>query len=334
MSDIEWTGITESCITGCTRLSEGCSHCYAEALTATRLKENPKYAGLAIYEGGHAQWTGKIRTHPDVIEKIRRMKKREVMFLNSMSDTFHKDVPGSFINDIFQMCSDCPNIYFQILTKRSLRMFEMLSKQISYIDDKGHKKLWAAHPLQNVAIGVSVEGPDQVRRLQHLAETPAVTRFVSFEPLLGWIKDLKITTYMGEAPFEWAIVGGESGPHARPMHPEWAKSISSICRSFKIPFFFKQWGAYANLTDVYPKPKAYSILLQPNGKIISEGEYEGDDEDWVNRVNTEEWRHYKDAVWMSNVGKKIAGRTFLNRQWDQIPPAMEKHLKGNQETLF
>jgi protein gp37 len=210
-SKIEWTETTWNPVTGCTKISEGCRNCYAERL-AGRLK----LMGLDHYTNGF-----QLTTHEDALEQPFKWKRPQVIFVNSMSDLFHKDVPKDFIQRVFTVMAECPQHTFQVLTKRSERLREL------------------APTLQwpsNVWMGVSVENSDTIQRIIDLQQVPAAIRFISFEPLIGPINTFPVTG------IGWAIVGGESGPHARSLNPDWVEPIFETCQDYCIPFFFKQWG--------------------------------------------------------------------------------------------
>ncbi|MBU2573611.1 MAG: phage Gp37/Gp68 family protein [Elusimicrobia bacterium] len=210
-SAIEWTEATWNPVTGCTKTSEGCLHCYAERL-ARRLRA----MGQPNYKNGF-----RLTTHPNSLEIPLRWKKPHLIFVNSMSDLFHKDVPVKFILDIFRVMNESPRHRFMILTKRSERLLCM-----------SHKLPWAG----NILMGVTVENEKYLYRLEHLKKTGAKTKFVCLEPLLGPLPRLNLKG------IGWVIVGGESGPGARPIKPEWVTGIRDICLNSKVPFFFKQWG--------------------------------------------------------------------------------------------
>ncbi len=216
-SRIEWTEMTWNPVTGCSKVSQGCKHCYAERF-ALRLQA----MGSSRYERGF-----ELRLHPDLLETPKRWREARIIFVNSMSDLFHEDVPFSFIRQVFDTMLACPQHTFQILTKRGARLREV-----------GSVLPW---PL-NVWVGVSVEDSRVISRVQHLQEVPAATRFLSCEPLIGPLEDLPLDG------IHWVIVGGESGPGARPMKKEWVLSILRQCRAARVPFFFKQWGGVRKAT--------------------------------------------------------------------------------------
>jgi protein gp37 len=210
-STIEWTEMTWNPVTGCTKVSEGCRHCYAERL-ALRLRA----MGNQRYVNGF-----EVTLHNDLVNLPRKLRQPRVIFVNSMSDLFHEDVPEEFIGRVFETMAGCPQHTFQVLTKRSRRLREMATRLP-----------WP----NNVWIGVSVEDQRVLGRIDELREVPAGVRFLSCEPLLGPLDALHLEG------IAWVIVGGESGPGARPMRQEWVESILRQCRRAKVPFFFKQWG--------------------------------------------------------------------------------------------
>ncbi len=210
-SSIEWTEVTWNPVTGCTKVSRGCQNCYAERM-AGRLR----YMGLERYRNGF-----EVTLHEDLLEAPLRWSGRKVIFVNSMSDLFHEKVPLAFIQRAFRTMERSPQHTFQVLTKRSRRLREVAGTVF-----------WPA----NVWIGVSVEDRRVVSRIDDLRQVPAHVRFLSCEPLLGPLDDLRLEG------IHWVIVGGESGPGARPMEPQWVEAILRRCRESGVAFFFKQWG--------------------------------------------------------------------------------------------
>jgi len=210
-SGIEWTESTWNPLTGCTKVSPGCKHCYAE-----RMAKRLQAMGQENYRNGF-----KLTLHENAMEKPLEWKKPQVIFVNSMSDLFHKDVPVEFVLEIFDVMRRAHWHTFQVLTKRAERLEELSPK----ID-------WP----ENVWMGVSVENQDYTFRIDHLRKTGAKIKFLSLEPLLGPLHKLNLKG------IHWAIVGGESGPGARPLDPAWVTDIRDQCRRAKVPFFFKQWG--------------------------------------------------------------------------------------------
>jgi protein gp37 len=210
-SGIEWTESTWNPLTGCTKISPGCKHCYAERM-ARRLKG----MGQPNYVNGF-----KLTLHEHALELPLHWKKPQVIFVNSMSDMFHKDVPIHFIHKTFEVMRRASWHTFQVLTKRSERLAE-LDSLIDWPD--------------NVWMGVSVENQDYTFRIKHLQQTHARIKFLSLEPLLGPLSNLDLQD------IDWVIVGGESGPGARPIERDWIINIRDQCQSARVPFFFKQWG--------------------------------------------------------------------------------------------
>lgn len=247
-TNIEWTDATWNPIRGCTRVSEGCRHCYAETVAARFSGPGQPYEGLAEFvtrpgSAREARWTGKVAVVETLMDWPLRKRKPLRIFVNSMSDLFHEAVPDEVVDKVFRVMSMARKHTFQVLTKRPERMrryltHEAVQGRISY---QG-RAIW---PLPNVWLGVSVE--DQATadaRIPILLDTPAAVPWISAEPLLG---PLDLTQYF-HAPIDsrrglaWVVVGGESGPGARPMHPDWARSLRDQCAA--VPFFFKQWGEW------------------------------------------------------------------------------------------
>ena len=214
-SAIEWTDATWNPVTGCTRISRGCDHCYAERF-AERWRGVPGHP----YEQGFD-----LRLWPSRLDQPARWRKPRNIFVNSMSDLFHKDVDRSFIDKVFDTMEDVDRHDYQILTKRSSLMRSYL--QSRYGSGVAPRHIWC---------GVSVEDRTASVRIRHLRASPVVVRFLSIEPLLGPIGDIDLEGIY------WVIVGGESGPRARPMKIEWVRDIRDRCDEANVPFFFKQWG--------------------------------------------------------------------------------------------
>ena len=210
-SSIEWTEGTWNPVTGCTKISPGCKHCYAERM-ANRL------AGMnqPRYRNGF-----EVTLQPDLVRLPLRWRQPRVIFVNSMSDLFHEDIPESFIVEVFQTMLEAHWHTFQILTKRADRLAEIAPR--------------LPWPI-NVWMGVSVESSRYVSRAERLRQVPAAVRFLSVEPLLARIPSLPLTG------IDWVIGGGESGPGARPMDADWVREIRDRCVESKVAFFFKQWG--------------------------------------------------------------------------------------------
>lgn len=298
MSDktgIEWTDATWNPVTGCSKVSQGCKHCYAEREWPRMTKLVPSYAGRDFTD---------VRTHADRLDQPLRWKKPRMIFVNSMSDLFHPDVPFEFLDSVFATMELAPQHIFQVLTKRPERMRDYM------LEIRKHRS-----PLQNVWLGVSVE--DQAtadERIPLLLDTPAAVRWISAEPLLGPVRlsglfglitddeDVRIDALNGTfitsryqeeptplgARIDWVVVGGESGPNARPMHPQWARDLRDQCAQAGVPFLFKQWGEWG-----------------PN---------------WY---NDDAGQKIEGSEWMDRMGKKAAGRLLDGIQHDGYPEGGE-----------
>ncbi len=210
-SKIEWTEMTWNPSTGCNKISSGCRYCYAETM-AKRLQA----MGQEKYKNGF-----KLTLHPETLKIPYTWNKPRLVFVNSMSDLFHEDIPFDFIRDVFKVMNDNPQHIFQVLTKRA----DILLKYNTLLD-------WT----QNIWMGVTVEDDKVLHRIDDLRNTGAVVKFLSMEPLLSNANNLNLFN------IDWVIVGGESGPKARPMKKEWVIDIKEQCNRANVPFFFKQWG--------------------------------------------------------------------------------------------
>ena len=277
-SQIEWTDATWTPVVGCTRVSAGCDHCYAFALHDRRYIAWKRGAYPDAPTQYHQPFS-KVQLLPERLTQPLRWRNPRRVFVNSLSDLFHDDVPDEYIASVFMVMMSAPRHTFQVLTKRPERMWRLvpqIARSLTKRDGTG----W---PLPNVWLGVSVE--DQATadaRIPFLLETPAAARFISAEPLLGPITlgsiglmncppAVWIPWYEEACPpgLHWVIVGGESGPHARPMQADWALSLRNQCAAEGVPFFFKQWG-----------------------------------------------EHNADGA---RVGKKAAGRLLAGREWNESP---------------
>jgi len=210
-SSIEWTEMTWNPTTGCDKISDGCKFCYAEIMSK-RLQA----MGIEKYKDNF-----EVRTHEDSLNIPYTWKNSKVVFVNSMSDLFHKNIPLEFIKKVFKVMNENPQHVFQVLTKRSERLFEVQSEL-----------KWT----HNIWMGVSVENNKVVNRIDDLRQTSAKVKFLSIEPLIGALENLDLKN------IDWVIVGGESGHKPRPMKPEWVLDIQEQCEKSDVAFFFKQWG--------------------------------------------------------------------------------------------
>lgn len=221
-SDIEWTEATWNPVSGCSIISPGCTNCYAMRM-ARRLEfmGHEKYKGLTRISGGKAKWNGKIKLDYNSLNIPKSWRTGKTIFVNSMSDLFHEDVPLEYILEVFSVMKDTPQHTYQILTKRSRRL--------TYL---AHQMVWP----KNVWMGVSVESADYVHRIDDLRSVPSFIKFLSLEPLLGPLFEMDLSN------IDWVIAGGESGPNAREMKAEWVRDIRDQCENAQIAFHFKQWG--------------------------------------------------------------------------------------------
>lgn len=280
---IEWTDASWNPIVGCTEISPGCANCYAARLAATRLKNHPDYKGLATKARASVdntgivlrsdkflpRWTGGVRFLPDRLEEPLHWTKPRRIFVCDMGDLFHESVTDKMLGRVWSVMNRCRWHTFQILTKRHERMQKFISRGENWegwitLGGKppagyggqglilGSTDRW---PLPNVWCGVSVENQHFANeRIPLLLQTPAAVRWISAEPLLGPVclqhfqEHLPPAVHFGWLDgIDWLVCGGESGANARPMHPEWARSLRDQCQSAGVPFFFKQWGAFAPL---------------------------------------------------------------------------------------
>jgi len=240
-STIEWTESTWNPVTGCTKISEGCAHCYAE-----RMSLRLKAMGQKNYVNGF-----QVTLHPHALNIPLKWKSPHMIFVNSMGDLFHNEVPLSFIQQVFEVMKKAYRHRFQILTKRAERLAD-LAPSLNW--------------TENIWMGVTVESAAYLYRLEDLRNVTAAVRFLSLEPLLSSMPDMDLTK------INWVIVGGESGPGARPMNKSWVTDIQQQCREAKVPFFFKQWGGvnkkksgrYLNGTTFDEMPERDSAIYQSN----------------------------------------------------------------------
>jgi len=273
MSEIEWTDETWNPVTGCTQISPGCENCYA-----LRMSRRLQAMGQPNYRYGF-----ELTTHDHVLEKPLSWKQPRKVFVNSMSDLFHKDVPLEFIERVFDVCRRAHWHQFQILTKRSQR----LARDAERLN-------WP----ENVWMGTSVESQDFTFRVDHLRQVPARVRFISFEPLIGPIENVDLNG------IDWAIVGGESGPGSRPAHPDWFRKLRTLCERQGTAFFFKQYGDYAPATAGTPETKV--LRIGRKGEIRSPGDKK---------------TRKTDAV-VVRMGKGNSGRILDGQTWDAYPEAI------------
>ncbi|GIH70299.1 DUF5131 family protein [Sphaerimonospora thailandensis] len=348
-SAIEWTDATWNVVTGCTRISDDCQVCYIERTPPFRMEGRR-------FDGPHIGATTGVRLHPERLDQPLRWQRPRRIFVNSLADLFHDEVPDAYIAEVFAVMALSPRHTFQVLTKRPARMRALMSSdtfsgQVArltvamaeaepgppYLPEHlvvTHGRPW--WPLQNVWLGVSAENQRWADlRIPVLLDTPAAVRWISAEPLLGPIDlrylagvDALLPDWMGGpgggtgAPhplLDWVVAGGESGPGARPMHPDWARSLRDQCQDAEVPFLLKQWGGWEPIGPLYGDDdetadahmEAVVIEVHENRRVIqlersgyiAEGHQPTDDRTWL----------------MARVGKKRAGRLLDGRVWDEYP---------------
>jgi protein gp37 len=302
-SAIEWCTATWNPTTGCDRISAGCDNCYALTL-AKRLKA----MGSQKYQtDGNPVTSGPgfgLVLHYDSLDLPRTWNKPQKVFTNSMSDLFHARVPLDFVRDVFAVMADTPQHTYQVLTKRSPRLPKVADK----LD-------WPA----NLWMGVSVENATHLDRIDHLRAVPAAIRFLSLEPLIRPLGTLDLDG------IGWVIVGGESGPRARPMHPDWPSSLRAQCNAAQVPFFFKQWGTWGPLSPVDGKGRFTWQGAHPvanDGTVYAPGDLAyPDGPRWGEAI-----RAHHDHAHLTNMyrlGKKATGRLLDGRTWDEFPVAAD-----------
>lgn len=335
---IEWATKTWNPLRGCSKVSEGCRNCYAIRVANRFGGPGKPFEGLTTKGAGGLNWTGKIQLVPEVLDEPLRWRKPERVFVNSMSDLFHDEVPELFIRKVFQVMGAAEKHTFMVLTKRPDRMQKVIQ---SLIDEDDFATLYGEDkplPYRNVLLGVSVENQKAAdERIPLLLKTPAAVRFLSCEPLLGAVnirgylmqgKDPgkcancgkghgfdRCPNYGGIAKtddrtgcndfqrqnfaIDWVIVGGESGPGARPMHPEWARSMRDQCQAAGVAFFFKQWGEWAPV---------HELRCNEPG------------------IKGRKWFNFDPDTALCRIGKQAAGRMLDGRTWDEFPEAQHGRI--------
>lgn len=397
-SPIEWTDATWNPIVGCSIATAGCTHCYAMKMAARieAMGGAPHYAGTTKKVNGNAVWTGKLALAPErILTQPLRWKEPRRIFVNSMGDLFHEDVPDEWIDRVFAVMALAPQHTFQVLTKRAKRMRRYLSGSgrprniyelvCDLVTVDGAKAVLLAPgvvdpalmpewprvyldqwPLPNVWLGVSAERQQEAdERIPELLATPAAIRFVSAEPLLGPIDFTPkadqtyqiLSEWYGPDGFDptgsqprqerrvgwfpkldWIIVGGESGPDARPMHPAWPRAIRDQCAAAGVPFFFKQWGAWAPVCamadgevdryfDAPPESDPDAIRRCRISQCILNADGQRHDLDEWSRgssaSNSDTYRAGQHSMLTFKVGKKAAGRLLDGVEHNGMPEMRE-----------
>jgi protein gp37 len=317
---IEWTDKVWNPVRGCSLVSAGCTNCYAMKQAHRFSGPGGAYEGLTMMTSHGPVWTGKARPAPEAILRPLFWHKPALVFVNSMSDLFHEDVPFTFIDKVFAVMARAHQHTFQILTKRPKRMCDYLTAKSTRerVFISGHVLPLCAlaglpeWPLPNVWLGVSVENQEAAdERIPLLLQTPAAVRWISAEPLLGEVnlEEVELPSefnlsptlpglinalspaddrrfYTAPARLDWVVAGGESGPGARPMHPEWARALRNQCKAAGVPFFFKQWGDWVSVSEV-----------------PGHGPH----------------HQFPDGATVRRVGKKLAGRTLDGGEYSEYP---------------
>lgn len=284
MSKIEWTNETWNPVTGCSKYSEGCQNCYAEKMTK-RLAA----MGQEKYKNGF----NKVVFHQEELNRDFGGKSK-MIFVNSMSDTFHADISKIRICRILEYCSFNKQHIFQILTKRAVRVEEF------------------SYP-PNVWLGVTVEKENYKNRIEFLRHTDAKIKFLSCEPLLGDLGELDLTG------IDWVIAGGESGPGARPMHPDWVRNIQKQCQKQDVPFFFKQWGEW-------------SVVYERNKGGTSDNYFNDTETEYYNRYRRLNFAggcgfHGENVCYFDKVGKLKSGAILDGKEYKEFPKILQKEEK-------
>jgi protein gp37 len=355
---IEWTNETWNPVIGCDKISPGCDNCYAERMAArlANMGQTETYGNVVTWGNSetppefslaNGQWCGKTHFVESALNKPLHWKKPRMIFVCSMGDLFHESVPFEWIDKVMTVIASCPQHTFQVLTKRPNRMKEWFEYKDHLWKNEGmkgperirylawhnygkmieHEEFW---PLQNLWLGVTAE--DQKRadeRIPILLQIPAVKRFLSIEPMLGAIDLLKeypvgkgSVTY--GALLDWIICGGETGPGARPIHPDWVRSLRDQCIETNTPFFFKSWGEWytkwKTLTTGEPVFKMYSSYLQFTQKLwVNKGDYCIDIKGKSCKIGGD----FKNAAYpvaiMSKVRKKESGHLIDGKEWREMP---------------
>ena len=343
-SAIEWTDATWNPIIGCSIVSPGCINCYAMKMAARielmnstagmrpSVAHPTHYAGTTQRSKVGAVWTGKVALAPDhILTQPLRWKRGRNIFVNSMGDLFHESVPDEWIDKVFAVMALCPQHTFQVLTKRAERMrayfsragllntinghkWSLLGTPLASKIEHGGRWMTPALPLPNVWLGVSTERQQEAdERIPHLLATPAAVRFISAEPLLGPIDLGQVQS--GYAPnvwltwldgLDWVIVGGESGHGARPMHPDWARSLRDQCAAAGVPFFFKQWGEWGS-ENWDGRDGVRGAWLSPDGTVLDDV------------LDIQKSSAQKPFLLLLRHGKKVAGRLLDGKEHNAFP---------------
>lgn len=346
---IEWAEKVWNPVVGCTKISPGCQNCYAERMAARLENIAYKTGNQKLHDkyyptiNCNGTWTGKVSLCPDALDEPLRWKKPSRIFVCSMGDLFHEDVPYEFIYDIWDVMVKNRQHTFLILSKRPDRMKSFIERVMANRMDYAYMlgntpegkeaRKWAQRPIQNIWLGVTAENQEQAdKRITILLQIPAAVRFVSVEPMLGPVHLNQINTdskaitlnaltgtpydwdygeWMPEdnigAKIDWVICGGETGPGARPMHRDWARELRDQCKAAGVPFLFKQWGEWSCQPWNSDNKTKRELCLGVDGNSVCA------------QVGHMMGFRKPDDVLMVRVGKKVAGRLLDGRIWDEYP---------------
>jgi protein gp37 len=339
---IEWTDATWNPITGCSVVSPGCTNCYAMRLAGTRLRNHQSRIGLTRNTKAGPVWNGQLQINEQWLDQPLRWSRPRRIFVCAHGDLFHEHTPTHWIDQVVLVMSAAERHTFQVLTKRAARMREYFNPDLparlchlgraiqrdeqhplhATISAVGWSQLGEAGtwPLPNVWLGVSAE--DQFladERIAHLVQTPAALRFVSAEPLLAplytmtpWLTGGATARCIRTNGIDWVIAGGESGHGARPMHPDWVRSLRDQCVGAGVPFFFKQWGEFkpATFAETVFEHRARGAMMRPDGSRPSLADLD------AMCAGTFDYTGYQQ---FAAVGKKAAGATLDGREWRETP---------------
>lgn len=344
---IEWSDATWNVITGCSPVSPGCANCYAAQLAGTRLKHHPSRKGLTKEVNGRPVWTGEVRFNEEWLTLPLRWKKPRRIFVCAHGDIFHSNVPDGWLDKIFAVMVLASQHTFQVLTKRPDRMRSyiksitqgrrdaLIARAVFDVTGSVHAAfsvglLLRRQVIDNVWLGVTAENQEQAnKRIPLLLQTPAAKRFVSIEPILSEVNLRRLhpenfaydldsldqennqDTYYEQVALDWVICGGESGPNARPMHPDWVRSLRDQCQEAGTPFFFKQWGEWIPYPQMQEQDKRDAEMSAPGYLMgVKGGTPTKLDIDCF-------WR--EGICEFFRVGKKAAGRLLDGREYQEMP---------------
>lgn len=351
---IEWTDTTWQIVTGCSVVSPGCTHCYAMRLAGGRMRHHPSRAGLTIDTKAGPVWNGQVRFNENWLTQPLHWKTPRKIFVAAHGDLFHDGVTDAELDLVFCVMAIASHHVFQILTKRSDRM----RAYIEALMPRFEERMWATGllefsyeltwPLANVWLGVSVE--DQARadeRIPDLLATHAAVRWISAEPLLGPIKTRGVSAdrqrqwdwltgqtglmhpvdgpdFADGPRIDWVVVGGESGPGARPMHPDWAREIRDQCAAAAVPFLFKQWGTWREVLHTEDGARVEDVDVGSETAEAYLGMVQPDQRGWVHADGRTFYGHpdnLPDGAWrfVERIGKKAAGRHLDGMLHDGYP---------------